>query len=789
MVNQMTQLSLFQEGMPNDRHAQVLNSLSTPPWLVSQCLLGNEWIVRTDDVSVRRRSTSKLIFDTVIAPGKKLTDSEFADDLLSAKLLIYWAFDPAYAKVGSIATSGIFLRNYLQFVRWRLANGIPSNRVMTQALWAGFFDSLRRSGPLGLVPICDRAVSLVHQMRNGDIPIPQYRKGAQTLFDYEAVAQLLGVTNGRQVPKSARLVIRQFAFERGFQLRPYQQRLFVKHYGDRHETAAENDRATAVDDPSGMTVERLQTFLMPITFLWTVRDRMGHDPVGADPLAGTRHVAALARSIARTSGKRTLTVPPLQACTLINAALTWVIEYGPQLRRGVETVQTRMASGSTYGRVVRELNKEFADHEYCESVPGPWPLSGIYWSGRYTVSHFKSDRPSLRTVLFEYLAVACMIVIAAFSARRIEEIESLRDDALCEDSGDYWLSCWIGKNIRETERIPVPNSVALCIETLLWLSEPARSHGSTKWIFDFLNLISTAGESAGFKKASFDVYRSLERFAQYVNVPKLPDGSEWVPKPHQFRRFFGVVYYNRYRYRHLTALSRFYRHFDPDRTRRYISEASSGAFLREEDELKAVEGRTHVRARYAKLRHEDFEQTGVEFRTERFLNVAKGQESIGGWGGDAIRKQLDELILKAKANLDIGPTEDVPEASLSAVISLFAKGVRLEPNGLGHSYCKCSHEPQDLRVAACLRERSEVNDSQALMMSAPDPAFAADTVCSGCPHNVQFEECKPYWEEMIRHEAAQMACALSPLLRALSGERHNAAADHLARCFDPADKK
>ncbi|MGQ3285552.1 hypothetical protein [Bosea sp. (in: a-proteobacteria)] len=718
-----------------------------------------------------------------------MSDYEFCDDRLTAKLLVYWAFDPIYGKVGSIATAGIFLRNYLQYVRWRLANGIPSNRHMTQALWGQFFEKLREAGPLGLLPIYQRAIGLVAQMRSGDVPIPQYVKGAQVLFDYEAVARLLGVANGRQIPANARTVIRQFADDCGFQLRPYQQRAFAKQNYTRDEWVEVNDRNEVTQEETGLTLQRLQTFLMPVTFLWTIRDRIVHDPVGADPLLGTRNVAALARSIARTEGQRTMTVPPLQACTLINAALTWVLEYGPQIREGVATVQRAMSSGKDYDVSIGIINAHNRSGEFREDVPGPWPLNDVYWPGRYAIASFHSDRPTLRTVLFEYLAVSCMIVIAAFSARRIEEIESLRDDALRNENGDYWLSCWIGKNIRDIESIPVPNSVAVCIDTLLWLSESARRSQSKKWIFEFLNLISTEGKPNDFRRASFDVYRSLERFARYVNVPALPDGTFWVPKPHQFRRFFGVVYYNRYRYRHLTALSRFYRHFDPDRTRRYIAEAASGAFLREEDELRAAERRSRVRTRYAKLRAEDFEQTAVDFRTERFINVVRGGEFMGGWGGDVLRRQLNELILQAKASLDVGPADDLPEASLSSIVGLFAKGIRLEPNGLGHSYCKCSHEPQDLRVAGCLRERSDISDSQAVMMSAPDPAFAADTVCSGCPHNVQFEECKPYWEEMIRHEAAQKACALSPLLRALSGERHNAASDHLARCFDPTDKK
>lgn len=767
-----------------DTHDRLLDSLPPPQWLTSGSLKADRWTITTDDPSVRRRATVDVRFDTVIAPGEMLSDPKHRLDLLSAKLLLYWAFDPRYGKVGSALTAGVFLRNYLQFVRWRLATGLMSNSEMTWQFWEEFFDQVSQRGPTGILPLHDRALAFIADIKSGKTSAPEFCQGDRTFFDFEACVRALGVANGRQLPQPVRLLIRKFAVEQGYSLFPYQ----LRSFGTDEPGGAANldDLASGVlpleGEPEGLTVSRLQAFFMPVAFLWTIRDRMAHDPLGANPLNGAQTVSGQAEAIARNIGGRTLTVPPLQACWLINAALTWVHNYSGEIQKAVEIIERAQSFGAEYSSAVRRVNRHFAPSSNGHVAGSPWPLYPAYFPGPRSISEFEAVRPTLRTVLYEYLAVACMIVIAAFSARRIEEIESLRDDSLKIEGDETWLYCWIGKTIRDIDRIPVPQSVASAVETLLWLSATARQNNKTRWIFDFVDAINPASAGRESKKAGFNVYRSLKRFSRFVGVPPLADGSLWVPKPHQFRRFFGIVYYHRYRFRHLTALSRFYRHFDPDRTRLYISEAAAGSFLRQEEEIKAKEGRGRVKSRFDKLRIEDFDEAGLGFRAERFLNVAKGVEDIGGWGGEAIRRQLDQLVSAARSSMNLGPAEDMPDSSLGEIVASFARGQRLEPNALGHSYCKCSKEPQDLISAACLKERSTAGVGST-MLSAPDPTFAADTVCSSCPHNVQFDECRPYWDDMVKHESAQSECALSPLLAALSRGRAQVAADHIARCF------
>jgi hypothetical protein len=268
-----------------------------------------------------------------------------------------------------------------------------------------------------------------------------------------------------------------------------------------------------------------------------------------------------------------------------------------------------------------------------------------------------------------------------------------------------------------------------------------------------------------------------------VKIPPLPDATKWDPKPHQFRRYFGVTYYHRFRYPHLTALSNFYRHFDPDQTRRYVTEAARGSFLREAEEIRVHYRKTKIgSARFDAQRLEDFNAEGEAFRVDRFRNVVLGKERISGWGGEAIKRQLDDLVHQAKVQLDLSPDDGLPEARLDMLLIDFVKDKRLEPNSLGHSYCKCTSEPQDLRSARCLAER-EAEDDEPAFLSAPDRAFAEDRICSPCPHNVQLPENEPYWARTIAHEQEKLSCPLAPLLRAFLEERLTMAQAHYTRCF------
>lgn len=710
--------------------------------------------------------------------------------MITAKLVAYYSLSPSEGIFTTVEGAAIFVRNYIQFVRWRLSRGIQSNSALTREWIDECFETIRSRGIRGLIPIEERAATYAQSIRDGRSEPPTFLKGKRVRFDFEAASRALGVPNGRSLTSEAHLIIVRLASDLGFPLLPYQLRSsgFIKALREGEQGQADdsedNDQEYGTNSWS-----RVANFIKTVGYLWKIRGRLAHDPIPVNAFDGERTPSSVAKALSPAPGGRTFTVPPLQACTLIDHALSWVLDYAPEVQRYSDRISTLLETEAVrdhwwpYQAAAKIANLEFESHPTAGLTGSPWPIRASFGSGMKAITEFETLRPAFRTVLYEYLPVACMIVIAAFSARRKEEIESLRDGCISYEDGEPWLEAWIEKTIRDHDKIPVPVSVTKAVDVLVWLSNDYRMRTGEHWLFCFDEPGKFKNVEDNVREARFEVYRSLDRFARFVKVPQLPDGNHWTPKRHQFRRFFGVVYYHHYRFPHLPALSNFFRHFDPDVTRRYISEASRGAFLRRSEERK-VRDRMKDRkdAQYHSQRFEDFNEEGEAFRVERFRNVALGQERISGWGGEVLGRQLRELVDEAKLQLDLSPEDDLPESTLDRLIAGFAEGKRLEPNGLGHSYCKCGLDLQDLRSAGCLADRNLQTDELS-WFSAPDPAYAADSICSACPHNVQFAECEPYWLQTIAHEEEQHRCALGPLLQALSGERLAMARAHHERCF------
>src|SRR5690606_15458159 len=129
-------------------------------------------------------------------------------------------------------------------------------------------------------------------------------------------------------------------------------------------------------------------------------------------------------------------------------------------------------------RAIRDILGNFEPTTTSDHPGSPWPIHPAY----FEANRGERTRPSLRTVLYEYLLIASVIVIAAFSARRRDEIDSLRDDCIIETDVGILLRSYIEKTVRDFDEIPVPYSVKAAVNVLLWLSEQRRNRTAEPWI-------------------------------------------------------------------------------------------------------------------------------------------------------------------------------------------------------------------------------------------------------------------------------------------------------------------
>jgi integrase len=488
----------------------------------------------------------------------------------------------------------------------------------------------------------------------------------------------------------------------------------------------------------------------------------------------------LARAIENREQSRTPSAPAEQTCYLIDRAILWVLYYGEDIKRFVEALN-EVASNHRIrlqADAVALVQESFKPKYSGEGFPSaPWPVEGL----RGPISADSKGLP-LYTVMYGHLAVSCALIIAAFSARRKEEIVSLTDGCVSEVDGDYLLEVWIEKTLRHQQKVPVPAIVARAVETLQWLSMTHRKRTKEKWLFGFDTLIPFRGKS---RLVGFGFPQVLREFAEYVGVPALPDGTYWHFTPHQFRRFFSIVYFYRYRYPSLSALSEYLRHFNPDTTRQYISEVSQGSFARLSEESKVDQDLWSVMQRDAQRNLDEISETSQEFKVEVLTEALNNPDKMRGFGGDKLRAELQKKLDEAENKFRIGskPPDD-PSRTLDEIIIAFANSCTIEPKGFGHSYCKCSTSQLDLEVAACVQEGQEGQDGKGPIVG-PDNRFVADLTCSKCVHNVQLPENEVYWRDLIEKQLRLVKQAHAGLSGDVQKRRLDLATEHYERNFGP----
>jgi len=310
----------------------------------------------------------------------------------------------------------------------------------------------------------------------------------------------------------------------------------------------------------------------------------------------------------------------------------------------------------------------------------------------------------------EAVMTSAYILIAAFTARRTEEIKMLQRECLAGNDGyGWWMKVYIEKTERRWSWMPVPSIVARAVRLVnAFQPEETRPDSEADFLFRYLNTTTR-------RLAPSNAEGEINSFARSVgsheyandNGPKIP----WKWNTRQFRRFFAVMFFYRYRGK-IQTLAHHLRHFDLRMTADYVT-------LDAENE--AIWTREHYR-----------------FQVNIAKELVEGRRTYTG----AMGERLNKLVGRVRKAFEGSVTIVSEKMALVLMRTMKKQSVVIEPKAW--VTCTCSRDRAGCVKAACRKVAGfGPNDV------GPDFASAGPTVCPDCPFALFSEENLGFIEEEL----------------------------------------
>ena len=649
------------------------------PWLHSP-YAETTWSVSDTHDPTR---TETLDFSFPLANGECLTQSP--SFLATLREYAFWVRSSRFTQVESCRTQFTYVRALMHIAHSLTLRGIYSFADVTPYELEQLVEDCR-FGSDALLRASDRVEKYLNALRAAGSPLPRYsNNGRDTNYvDFlrviEACHLPAGVANSNS--RVAWLIGRA-----------------ARQHGLLTKRVWEDD--DEIPPLSNLTSIAIQRYLDPLELLYLMRHKIVADTLTFRPFP--RGAAALAKRLGN-GPQRTPVPPPRLALRLMERSAEWVTEYGPALLGTLARI--RGAKGSYHERC--QQIDAFSAELPTSGLPGsPWPLvlRGRDRAGCFTFSD-----------AIGYLAAACFVLIATFTARRHDEILDLEADCLRgNDKDGWWLYIYIEKTLQRKEWIPVPHVVARAVELLLELSREARRETGTHELFQWLSPFSLDGEGNVF---CLQPHAVMDSFADHVGVPlhqpKKGPLERWHWSPHQFRRFFAILYFYRFD-GDIESLSHQLRHFNLEMTRRYVTM---------DPEVAAI-------------------WTDAEwgYTADVARAIVAGSRAVQGGMGTRLKTFARRIVNALRAKLQV---VDPDRVGAALALAMRRKGLVLTPKPW--VICSCPRTREAAARAAC-----RIGEPLQAGVVGPNFANASPSVCAGCPFPIVDEPRQRFIDAEIGH--------------------------------------
>lgn len=427
------------------------------------------------------------------------------------------------------------------------------------------------------------------------------------------------------------------------------------------------------------------------------------------------------------------------AVKIVEQSLRWLYDYGPALIEMLEQIRAKLNEFSTtrlqtttdfsLDNIHRLSNHKFYEFQSKHKLPLEGKIKSVF-----------SDT-SLKSLVLTYQSAMFFLIAACHARRRNEIVGEHRDYGLyfgclrqvSPDAGDYKIDVYIEKTLRDYEEYWVPELMVKAVHGLEALSQIFRPLGTIKKqyetdielarrdkLFQSKHFTYKAFEAETF--LGFDLTSACSLFLKFSEV----DAKEIFGQNRNiFRRFYCIVYVNRYDNPVLAALRLHLDHSSVHETAIYGLDPHG-----RNPKAKAAAVLKRVRQDDA-----DFQNTLSTVRSEhhvdKLLALLSG-ENVGGLYGRLVLKLVARLSNEAK--FVASPTE--VKAQLIAE-KMERRG--FEVNEKDNGICMAGKAKHTARKAHC-------SDG-----SSVHPERAGPAICSGCINLLTSEG---YRKHMVSERAA-----------------------------------